>query len=280
MYSSTLPPFVSARWLADHRDEVVVVDCRWSLDGTVGRAQYLEGHMPGAVFLSVDEDLAAPPNLREGRHPLPEPADFAASLTGVGIGDDDTVVAYDTSGGAYAARLVWMLRVLGRRAAVLDGGLEDWPGSLEAGEVASARAPAVSTAAPWPSAQVADADEVAATLAAGGLVVDARTPERYRGEVEPVDLRAGHVPGAVNLPFADNLHDGRLRRDHELRDRFVAAGVAPDRDTIVYCGSGVTACHDVLAMELVGLGRPRLFTGSWSAWSSDPDRPAATGQDP
>ena len=136
------------------------------------------------------------------------------------------------------------------------------------------------TTHPWPAEAIAEAEDVAETAAGGGLVVDARAAERYRGEVEPVDPRPGHVPGAVNLPYADNLTDGRLRPDTWLRDRFVAAGVAPDRDTIVYCGSGVTACHDALAMELAGLGRPRVFVGSWSAWSADPDRPATLGDRP
>ena len=273
-----LAPFVSAAWLAGHLDEVVVVDCRYSLDGSVGRPQYLEGHLPGAVHLDLDDDLASPPSPGGGRHPLPSPGDFATTMARAGVGDDTPVVAYDTAGGAFAGRLVWMLRVLDHPAAVLDGGLAAWDGPLETGEVT----PRVHgfTARLWPVDAIADADDVAATAAAGGLVVDARAGERYRGDVEPLDPRAGHVPGAVNLPFADNLADGRLRPDTELRDRFVAAGVAPDRDTVVYCGSGVTACHDVLAMELAGLGRPRLFVGSWSAWSSDPDRPAATGDAP
>lgn len=272
-----LAPFVSAAWLAEHLDEVAVVDCRHSLDGSVGRAQYLDGHLPGAVHLDVDDDLSGPPSAGGGRHPLPAPADFATTMARAGVGDETPVVAYDTSGGAFAARLVWMLRVLDHPAAVLDGGLAAWGGTLEAGQ---ATPPMHGfTARPWPLEAIADADEVATVAAAGGLVVDARSTERYRGEVEPIDPRPGHVPGAINLPFADNLVEGRLRPDTELRDRFVDAGVAPDRDTIVYCGSGVTACHDVLAMELAGLGRPRLFVGSWSAWSSDPDRPAATGPD-
>lgn len=273
----TLAPFVSARWLADHLDEVVVVDCRWAADGSQGHREYLQGHVPGAVFLDLDRDLAAPASAEHGRHPLPEPDDFAAALARAGIHADATVVAYDTAGGAIAARLVWMLRVLGQPAAVLDGGLGAWAGPMETGEVE--RAPTTVAPRPWPRDAVVDADEVAAAVEAGSLVVDARTAERYRGETEPLDPRPGHVPGAINLPFVDNLVEGRLRPDTELHDRFVQAGVAPDRETIVYCGSGVTACHDVLAMELAGLGRPRLFVGSWSAWSSDSRRPAATGPD-
>jgi thiosulfate/3-mercaptopyruvate sulfurtransferase len=270
-----IAPFVSPTWLAAHLDDVVVVDCRWSLDGSQGHPEYVQGHVPGAVFVDLDAELAAPPSSGGGRHPLPAPRDFATVMARAGVGDRSTVVAYDTAGGAIAARLVWMLRVLGHPAAVLDGGLDAWDGPLEAGEVE--RPVHGFTPRPWPVDAIAEADDVAAVAAGGGLVVDARAGERYRGEVEPVDPRPGHVPGAVNLPFADNLADGRLRPDTELRDRFVAAGIAPDRDTVVYCGSGVTACHDVLAMELAGLGRPRPFVGSWSAWSADPDRPAATG---
>jgi thiosulfate/3-mercaptopyruvate sulfurtransferase len=276
-----LPPFVSASWLADHLgdDGLAVVDCRWSLDGSQGRDQYREAHLPGAVFADLDADLAASPSAGEGRHPLPTPEAFAASMGRLGIGDGTVVIACDTAGGAIGARLAWMLRVLDHPAAVLDGGLAAWDGPTEAGDVLPT--PAGFTARPWPPEAVATATDVAEAMAGGGLVVDARAPERYRGDREPVDPRPGHVPGAVNLPFADNLgDDGTLVPDTILRDRFVAAGIAPDRDTIVYCGSGVTACHDVLAVELAGLGRPRLFAGSWSAWSSDPDRPAVTGPDP
>ena len=272
-----LAPFVSAEWLADHLDDVVVVDCRWALDGSQGREQYVEAHLPGAVFVDLDTELAGRPSAGGGRHPLPSPGDFATSMARAGVGDHTPVVAYDTMGGAVAARLVWMLRILDHPAAVLDGGLAAWSGELERGEVH----PRVHgfTTRPWPAEAVAEADDVAATAAAGGLVLDARAAGRYRGEVEPVDARPGHVPGAVNLPFADNLAPGGvLRADTALRDRFVDVGVAPDRDTIVYCGSGVTACHDALAIELAGLGRPRLFVGSWSAWSADPDRPVATGE--
>lgn len=275
---AVLAPFLSSRRLRERLGEVRVVDCRWSLDGSQGREQYRQGHLPGAVYVDLDEELAAPASPAAGRHPLPDPEDFAAAMSRAGIGDGDTVVAYDTAGGAIAARLVWMLRVLDHPAAVLDGGLDAWEGPLESGEVTPA--PADFTTRPWPPEAIAEADDVAASVAAGGVVVDARAAERYRGEVEPVDPRPGHVPGAVNVPFAGNLTEGRLRPDVELRERFLDAGVTPDREVVVYCGSGVTACHDVLAMELAGLSRPRLFVGSWSAWSSDPDRPAATGPEP
>ena len=267
-----LPPFVDADWLVGRRGTVVVADCRWYLDGTDGHAAYLEGHVPGAVFVDLDRDLAAPPSARAGRHPLPDPAAFAASLGRLGIGPDDTVVAYDQGSGAIAARLVWMLRVLGQEATVLDGGLPAWEGPHESGPVQPAPRRDVPVR-PWPSARIVDADEVARLASGAGTVVDARAAERYRGEVEPVDPRAGHVPGAVNLPYEGNVgSDGRLLPLDRLRERFAEVG----GDVAVYCGSGVTACHDVLVLEALGV-EARLFPGSWSAWAGDPERPAATG---
>ncbi len=276
-----LPPFSSAaeaRALVESGgDEVRVVDCRSSLDGSVGRHTYVEGHLPGAVYADLDADLASPASAEGGRHPLPTPADFAATMGRLGIGDDTAVLAYDTAGGAHAGRLVWMLRILGQAATVLDGGLAAWDGPLEDGDVRVDHA--VFAPRPWPVEALASIDEVDEVLAAGGLVVDARAAERYRGEVEPLDPRAGHVPGAVNVPYAGNLtDDGRLRPAADLRARFVEVGAGPDADAVVYCGSGVTACHDALVMEHVGLGLPRVFVGSWSAWSADPDRPAATSE--
>ncbi|MFP5308896.1 MAG: sulfurtransferase [Actinomycetes bacterium] len=281
----SLPPFLAPEQLPallSGDDPPALVDVRWSLDGQEGRHTYLEGHLPGAVFADLDVDLAGPPTPAGGRHPLPDPAAFAAVLGRLGIGDHTPVVAYDQGGGAIAARLVWMLRILGREAAVLSGGLAAWEGPLERGDVQ--RASAWSTPRPWPSDAVADADRVAATAASGGIVLDARDPERYRGDEEPVDARAGHVPGAVNLPHRRNLGpDGRVLSSPGLRARYAEVGVGEDErvdDAVVYCGSGVTACHDALALEAAGLGRPRVFVGSWSAWSADPERPVATGPDP
>ncbi len=277
---ATLPPLVDADWLADHLDEVVVADVRWYLDGRSGRDAHAAGHIPGAVFVDVDTDLTAPPSAADGRHPLPSPEAFAASLGRLGIGPSDPVVAYDDAGGAMAARLGWMLRVLGRPAALLDGGIGAWDGPLEAGAVD--RAPAEVAPEPWPTDSLLDADAVAAGLRSGRLVViDARAAERYRGEVEPVDPQAGHIPGAVNVPHTGNVDaDGRFLGPDALRARFAEASVDGLRDVAVYCGSGVTACHDVLAIELAGLGRARLYPGSWSQWSSDPRRPVATGDRP
>ncbi|MDN6328856.1 MAG: sulfurtransferase [Brachybacterium sp.] len=255
---------------------VRLLDVRWALDGSKGHGTYLTGHLPDAVYLDLDTELAAPARPEAGRHPLPEPEDFAASLRRAGVSEDTLVVAYDDSNGAPAGRLVWMLRALGFEAAVLSGGLAAWDGELETAEVRPE--PGDVSARDWPLDRIATADEVAAGQA---LVVDARAPERYRGEVEPIDPRAGHVPGAVNLPFDGNLDEnGRFMDPQELRRRFEAAGVSADRETIVYCGSGVTATHDLLALESAGFTRLRLFPGSWSQWSAEEARPVAVGPNP
>ena len=277
-----VPPIVSADWLGAHHDTVVVTDVRWYLDGRSGRDAYESGHLPGAVFVNLDTDLCDHTQpATAGRHPLPPPEHFAAALGRLGIGHTTTVVAYDDSGGATAGRLVVMLRVLGREAALLDGGLKAWPGPLETGPAATR--PAVEcTAAPWPSERFATADDVtAATRDRTTVVLDARAGDRYRGETEPVDPRAGHIPGAANAPWAANLDPatGRFRDPDALRAHYAALGVAGGTDVVCYCGSGVSACADVLGIEHAGLGAPRLFVASWSGWSSDPNRPAATGAD-
>ncbi|WP_218566082.1 sulfurtransferase [Vallicoccus soli] len=270
-----LPPVVDADWLHAHRGEVVLADVRWYLDGRSGRTAYREGHLPGAVHVDLDRVLAAPPSADGGRHPLPDPAAFAEGLGALGVGDGQAVVAYDDAGGTVAARLVWLLRALGEPAALLDGGLA--AGSAEAGalETADVRLPpAPRTPRPWPGALLADADDAADPA---HVVLDARDAARYRGEVEPVDPRPGHVPGAVSLPARGALGpDGRFLPPAALRERFAAAGADGGRPVVAYCGSGVTACHVLLAMEHAGLGRGRLYPGSWSAWSAS-GRPAATG---
>ena len=275
-------PVVDAAWLTEHLDHphLVVADVRWRLGAPeAGRMSYGEGHIPGAVFVDLDEDLSAGPgDGKRGRHPLPASAAFAAAMSGRGIGDDHVVVAYDDAGGSVAARLWWMLDVLGHRAAILDGGLAAWTGPLST-DVPD-RKPEMFSEKPWPSDAVADADAVAEAIERGVPVIDARAPERYRGEQEPVDPRAGHIPGAVNVPFSGNVGpDGRLLSPRQLTDRYAAAGIDPAGEgdaPIVYCGSGVTACHDLLAMRAADLGPVRLYVGSWSEWSSDPDRPVAT----
>lgn len=266
-----LRPFVTA-------DEIpaaaTIVDVRWTTSGS-DRAAYLAGHLPGAVFVDLDEVLAGAPGPVVGRHPLPPPEVFADGLGAAGIAEGAVVVAYDDAGSVPAARLVWMLRVLGQDAAVLDGGLAAWSGPLERGDVTAP--PVRRRPRPWPPAAIAGADEVA-VAAAAGQVIDSRSAERYRGEASPLDPRPGHVPGARSLPYTGSLGpDGRLRSDADLRARFDA--VEAGDGTIFYCGSGVSACVNLLAAEHAGVGRGRLYVGSWSGWASDPDRPAATGPD-
>jgi thiosulfate/3-mercaptopyruvate sulfurtransferase len=280
MTSRTIPPVVSADWLHANRSGVVVCDVRWYLDGRSGRQAYDAGHLPGAVFVDLDRWLAAPPTVAGGRHPLPAPEVFAAGMRAAGIDDHSVVVAYDDSGGSTAARLVWLLRTCGRAAALLDGGVGAWPQPLS--RVAPVVAPGSFDLAAWPSDAVVDAAGVAAAVAEGRAVVDARAAERYEGTVEPIDPRAGHIPGAVNLPFTGNLRRprGRFLDPAELAARYRSAGVNEQDGAIVYCGSGVTACHALLAMEHAGLPPSRLYAGSWSQWSADPNHPVATGPHP
>ena len=275
-------PLVDADWLAARLDDphVVVADVRWYLDGRSGRDAYERGHVPGAVFVDLDTVLAADPATGAGRHPLPDPGVFAGALGRLGIGEDVAVVAYDDAGRATAARLWWMLRVVGQEAAVLDGGLETWRGGLEAGAGPDRRTVA-RTPVPWPAQRLADDDEVAAISegrVAGVRLLDARAVERYKGEVEPVDARAGHIPGAVNAPSAENLDPdtGRFRPSEELRVRYAGLLGEPPQEAVAYCGSGVTACHTLLALEVAGLPAGRLYAGSWSAWSARADRPVET----
>lgn len=274
----TLPVAVSADWLSDHRDDVVVVDSRWYLDGRSGHEAYLSGHLPGAVFTDVDTDLAAPASPEGGRHPLPSPTDFAAALGRLGIGDDDTVVVYDDANGSVAARLVWMLRVLGTRAAFLDGGLPAWTGDLERGD--TAREPVHRTARAWPADRVVHTPTLATeTDDPAHLLLDARVYGRYTGaEPAPVDARPGHVPGARSAEWPGNLDDeGRLARPEVLRERFAALGADAATTITAYCGSGVTACHDLLALEHAGYTATRLYPGSWSRWGADESLPVETG---
>lgn len=267
-----IAPVVDAAWVHTHRDGVVLADVRWYLDGRSGRAAYDAGHLPGALFVDLDRWLAAHGDPSAGRHPLPGPEVFAEGMAGLGIGDGDTVVGYDDAGGVVAARLVWMLRATGHEAALLDGGIRAWDGPLE--QRPAVRDPAVFTPRPWPADLLAGIDDAADP---GNVVLDARDRDRYRGDHEPVDPRAGHIPGAVNLPCRENLDErGRLQPVEQLRATFAAAGVTDGAPVVSYCGSGVTACHNLLVLEHAGFGRGRLFPGSWSQYSAT-DRPAATG---
>ena len=271
---SSFGPILDAGWLAARAGTVVIADVRWYLDGRSGREAYDRGHIPGARFVDLDTDLSGPPTTSGGRHPLPSSEDFAAAMSRLGIGDDTTVVAYDDVGGVVASRLWWMLDSVGHAAAVLDGGMDAWSGDLET--VAPSWQPQAFTTRPWPAGRLASIDEVdAARDDPGSLVIDARSVERYRGEPNQIDPRFGHIPGAVSMQVGDNLRDGKLLPATEMRARYAQAGAA-DRSVIAYCGSGVSACHDLLAMRHAGLGDGRLFVGSWSAWGSDPDRPLAT----
>ncbi len=268
---------VDGRWLERNLDRVRVADVRWYRDRS-GRDAYRQGHIPGAVWVDVDRDLADPPTPEGGRHPLPSPERFAAAMAALGIGDRDAVVAYDDASGSIAARLWWMLRAVGVEAAVLDGGLPAWSGGLQTDTPEPA--PAAFAPRPWPAASVAD------TAAVGelrhdpdALLLDARAAARFTGEVVEIDPRGGHIPGARSAPWSDNVDPatGRLRDAGELRQRFEAKGAGEAATVVAYCGSGITACHHLLALAVAGFEHGVLYPGSWSAWSADPQRPAALG---
>jgi thiosulfate/3-mercaptopyruvate sulfurtransferase len=263
------------------RGGLVVADCRVSLaDREAGPRLYAESHIPGAIRIELEADLSDHRKTGQGRHPWPDAADFVARLGAWGIARDTQVVAYDDGDGAFAARLWFMLRALGHeRVAVLDGGWARW---TQLGLPVDARVPrtvAVDYATDgFDASRLLDAAGVQSRLASGDLLLDARAAPRFRGEVEPLDRVAGHVPGARNRPYSENLGDGRFKSPGVLRREFEAAleGRDPAR-LVAMCGSGVTACHHLLALEHAGLHGAKLFTGSWSGWISDPSRPVATG---
>jgi thiosulfate/3-mercaptopyruvate sulfurtransferase len=277
-------PLVSTDWLAERlgQPDLRVVDVRWYLDPSRrGRDAYAAGHLPGAVFLDVEEDLSAPGGRRggpSGRHPWPPEDQVARVMGAAGIDAGTTVVAYDDQSGATAARLWYLLLAHGhQRAAVLDGGIRKWTAEGWPLEAAVRPVEARAFDARLQPGFLVPKDEMARTHAAR-LVLDARAAERYRGETEPIDPRAGHVPGALSAPFTQNLTGDAVpvvRLPAELRERYAALGAA-EREPVVYCGSGVTACHDLLALRLAGL-RGRLYPGSWSEWSADEALPVAHG---
>ena len=258
----------------------VLLDARWRLGGPPGAASYLAGHLPGAVFVDLDRDLAAPPGAG-GRHPLPEAAAFQAAMRRAGVSAGRPVVVYDDGDSIPAARAWWTLRYFGQQQVrVLDGGFSAW---------AAAGLPVTADAAPGTGdgdftavpggMPIVDAAG-AAELARSGILLDVRTAERYRGEAEPVDPVAGHIPGALSAPVAGSMTSGgRFRAPAELAERFAQLGVTAGRRAGVYCGSGVTAAHEVLALTLAGMPAA-LYVGSWSGWLADPGRPVATGPDP
>jgi thiosulfate/3-mercaptopyruvate sulfurtransferase len=269
-----ISPVVDVAWVRSRRERVVLADVRWYLDGRSGREAFGRGHLPGAVFVDLDAWLAGAASPRDGRHPLPDPGVFARGMSGLGIADGDTVIGYDDAGGVVAARLVWMLRAIGHDAAVLDGGLAAWDGPWET-EVVD-RPTAVFTPRAWPVDRLADLDDAADP---DRVVIDARDPARFRGDLEPIDARPGHIPGARSVPCRDNLDGtGRFLPPEVLRERFRAAGVVDGDAVVSYCGSGVTACHNLIALELAGLGAGRLYPGSWSQYSHRVDLPAAVGE--
>jgi thiosulfate/3-mercaptopyruvate sulfurtransferase len=272
---------IDAETLAAHLDDPnwVVLDCRFDLGNpSAGREAWLQAHLPGAVYADLDRDMSRPPGPEDGRHPLPDRDELAGRFSAWGIGSNTQVVAYDDQGGAFASRLWWLSRWLGHRAtAVLDGGLSAWRAAglpLEAGET---RNPRHEFEAGAPLEEPVTTDDVEAICAGQrpAVLLDARTPERFRGEQDPVDPVPGHVPGALNAPFGANLGpDGRFLPVAALRARFDGYGT---EQVIHMCGSGVTACHNMLAMEHAGLQGSRLYPGSWSEWIRDPERPVERG---
>jgi len=274
--------FVSADELNDllSRDAPVrVIDVRWRLDRPDGRAEYLEGHIPGAVYVPLDLELASHGEPAEGRHPLPSTATLQAAVRRWGVRRGDTVVAYDDAKGLAAARAWWLLRQTGVEAKVLDGGIRAWTSAghpVATGDVVPEPGDVVLAEI---GADAISIDEAAA-LPASGVLLDARAPERYRGETEPLDPVAGHIPGAVNVPMAAHLHaDGRILDRDVLRGTFASAGVTPSTPVAAYCGSGVTAAHTALIGAEIGID-VKVFPGSWSQWSNTPGRPVATGDQP
>ena len=267
-------PLVSADWLREHLHEpdVRVIDFRWYLQGRNGREQYQRAHIPGAVFVDLE---AVTGRDGAGRHPLPAGSQFEAEMQGAGVNATTKVVAYDDSGGSVAARLWFLLGWFGHEAqGVLDGGLQAW------GQPLDDLTPSVDEGnfhARQPDrSRVLDFEAVRHVR--GVPILDARAGERYRGENEPIDPKAGHIPGAVSAPWMENLGpDGRFKSLGELRERFAALGA--EQGAVVYCGSGVNATHDLLAMEVAGLRNGRLYAGSWSDWSHR-DAPVAIGKDP
>lgn len=274
--------FISARDLAARLEtpRLVIFDVRASLaDPAAGRQLYNAGHIPGARFMSLDDDLAAPVGTHGGRHPLPEMNAFAAKLGAFGVGNDSEIVVYDADGGMFGARLWWLLRYAGMDAVrVLDGGFAAWE---EAGLPVTQEAPDFErrtfTLELQPDMTVSMEDVRAKLGDRRTLLIDARAPERYRGDVEPLDKKAGHIPGALNKPFSENLERGRFKSPEALRARFPETERA--EEVILYCGSGVSAAHNALALSEAGLEGAKLYVGSWSDWSSYDENPVATGEE-
>lgn len=292
------PPLVTAEQVMARGADphLRLLDARWYLSGKRGGDEYAAGHLPGAAFVDLERDLSSPKGAGPGRHPLPTAAAFAALLSRLGVTAATQVVAYDDAGGAIAARVWWLMRHFGLpRGAVLDGGIGAW---TRAGGQLTREVPAIVPAAPL--VLVARSDDLVDSRAVdrlraepGAVLLDARAAERFEGKSEPIDARAGHIPGARSMPFAGNLVEpgGRFLDRDALAGRYAAAGVLAAPGTaggaastagaagkiVCYCGSGVTACHDLLALALLGRDDALLYEGSWSDWAADETLPAATG---
>lgn len=260
----------------------VILDVRWRLGDARGREHYYSGHIPGAQYVDLPTELAGQRNVREGRHPLPSPDDLEDALRRAGVDNDSRVVIYDDSGNTSAARAWWLMRWAGKEDVyLLDGGLKAW--------IAEGEDLAVGPGNPVERGdftfrldhmRTADIDETQASPEEG-VLIDVRAAERYAGHTEPMDSRAGHIPGAVNLPTSSFLDEsGRFLPAERIRQMFADVGVTSGKDTVVYCGSGIHACHALAAMEVAGIEAGRLFPGSWSQWSADRRRPIALGEDP
>jgi thiosulfate/3-mercaptopyruvate sulfurtransferase len=278
-------PWISAHALFAEIDNPawVVIDTRYALQNEAyGREAWAQAHIPGAQFLDIGHDLSGPPGISGGRHPLPDPATLAARLGACGIGAETHVVVYDDAANMFAGRLWWLLRWFGHtQVQVLDGGLPAW---LAAGypltDAVLTPTPATFTVH-LRSELLAPLAEIRARYNDPALtLVDARARERYAGLQEPLDPRAGHIPGALNRPFSANLQDGHFKSPEQLRAEFAALGLTEAQDVVAYCGSGVSANHLLMALEAAGIDGARLYPGSWSEWSADPALPCATGDVP
>lgn len=275
---SRIAPFVSAAWLADQHDDVIILDVRHALDGSLTKHDYLAGHIPGAIYAEFPALSGGEPTVEAGRNPLPEPAMFAAELGALGVGDDATIVVYDQGGSGAAARVVYMLRALGDNAAVLDGGLAAWDGPLDEGDVSPT--PTQRSEKAWPADRFVEADELTDLMNNSHTVLfDARPEDRYAGVNETVDTRPGHIPSAVNLPVTAHLAGNVTKDVDTLKREYAAHGTFEAENVVSYCGSGVAACYNLLVLEQLGV-KGRLYTGSWSQWSADPNRPGTVGDDP